>query len=166
MSLKLTIALILYRLKGLFEDPVELFKKLGVESGDRILEIGCAIGYHTLPLAEIASEGQVFAIDIWEEGLRHLEGKIRPGQNIETICCSAEAIDLPASSLDKVVCFDTLHDVTNFEHAIEKWVEFLKKGGWLYYRDPMMPPEKIQTLSRGKLRQVRTVKGIHIFMLQ
>lgn len=52
--MKLVIARLLYWLKGLFEDPVDLFEALGVESSDRILEIGCATGYHTTNKEKIA----------------------------------------------------------------------------------------------------------------
>jgi len=42
---------LIYWLKGLSEDPVALFRELGVGESGNILEIGCAIGYHTIPLA-------------------------------------------------------------------------------------------------------------------
>jgi ubiquinone/menaquinone biosynthesis C-methylase UbiE len=150
----------------LFEDPIELFKALGVRRDDRILEIGCCIGYHTLPLLQIASHGKVYANDVWKDGLTYLERKIGSNKNIEIICYSAEAIKLPSSSLDKVVCFDTLHDVPNLEYAIERWTEFLREAGKFFYQDPKIPPEKIQTLSRDKLRQTGKIKGVHVFIRQ
>ena len=109
--MKLLIVRLVYWLKGLFDSPVELFQALGVRSSDRILEIGCAIGYQTLPFARIASNGRVYAVDIWEEGLAFLRRTTRSIENIEIICQSGEAVDLPPSSLDKVVCFNTLHDM-------------------------------------------------------
>ncbi len=156
----------IYWLKRLFEDPKELFKELNVENSDKILEIGCAIGYHTFPLAKIASAGKIYAVDIWEKGLTHLRNKIRNDKykNIETICCSAETIQFPLSSLDKIFCFDTLHCVPNFEHVLEKWVGFLKEGGKFFYRDPKISYKIVQTLLQGKLHQVGTIKGIHIFL--
>jgi len=140
MYLKLIVARILYGFKGLFENPLDMFKILGVNPKEEILEIGCAIGYHALALAEVACEGKVYAVDIWKEGLSYLKSKIKPAQNIEVICCSAEVIELPASSLDKVFCFDTLHEIPY--------------------------PEQIQILSKGKLRQVDIIQGIPIFVCQ
>ncbi len=168
MSLKLGIIRLLYWLKSLSEDPIELFKALGVERDDKILEIGCAIGYHTLPLAQVASAGKIHAVDIWEEGLAYLRDKTRDSkhQNVETICCSAEAVQLPPSSLDKIFCFDTLHEVPNLEQAVGEWTDFLKDGGKFFYKDPEIPPERIQTLSKGKLRQAGTTRGIHVFVRQ
>lgn len=134
-TMKLVLARILYRLRGLFEDPRELFEALGVESHDRILEIGCVIGYHTIPLARIATDGRVHAVDIWEEGLAYLKHRCRSHTNVESICCGAEAVELPLSSLDKLVCFDTLHAVSGFDQAVERWADFLGEGGTFLYRD-------------------------------
>lgn len=163
MSLKLILVRTVYWLKGLFEDPVKLFRLLNVESSDKILEIGCAIGYYTFPLAQIAFSGKVYAVDIWEEGLAFIRRRTKSTQHIETIQCSAENIALPPSLLDKVVCFDTLHDVPNFEHSIQRWAEFLRKGGTFCYRDPVILPERIEVFSEGKLRKTKMVEGICIF---
>jgi ubiquinone/menaquinone biosynthesis C-methylase UbiE len=161
--MRLRIVRLLYWLKGLFECPIELFQELGVGSRDRILEIGCAIGYHTLPLAKIASKGRVYAVDIWEEGLAFLRHTARLIENIEIIYKSGEAVDLPPSSIDKVICFDTLHDIPESDTAIDKWTGFLREGGMLFYRDPIIPPERIPPLSGGKLHEVKKIKGITIF---
>jgi len=164
MSGRFLLARLLYWLKGLSEDPVELFTVLGVESSDRVLEIGCAIGYHTLALAQIASQGKVYAVDVWEEGLAYLRARADPGWNVETICCSAEAVGLPAASLDKVVCFNTLHHVPDPERAVERWVESLKQGGQVLYRDLEISPERIQAFSKDCLRQAGTIRGINVLV--
>jgi ubiquinone/menaquinone biosynthesis C-methylase UbiE len=161
--LKLLLARVLYGCKALFEDPVELFQALGVQSGDQVLEIGCAIGYHTFALARLASPGRVCAVDIWEEAIACLRSRIRPGQNIEAICRRAEAVELPAGSLDKVVCLDTLHDLPGPELAVQRWAGFLKEGGKLYYRDPLIPWERIAAFSEGRLRHTGEIQGIQVF---
>lgn len=166
MSLKLGIVRLIYWLKGLSENPVELFRTLGVEESDSILEIGCAIGYHTFALAQIAAKGKgkIYAVDIWEEGLAHLKDRLQPDQEVESILSSAYTVELPPSSLDKVVFFNTLHEVSNPDKALEKWTAFLKRGGEFLYQDPEILPEKIQSLSKERLHHMRTVRGVHIFI--
>ncbi len=164
MSLKLMVMRTMYGMKGFSEDPLELFVVLGVEHSDRILEIGCAIGYHTVPLARIAFKGQVYAVDIWEEGLSYLKRKNL--SNVEIICGSGESIDMPPSSLDKIVCFDTLHEVSDPAKAIETWTQFLKKGGNFFYRDPEISPESIHVFSKDNLHYVDTIKGVSVFVRQ
>ncbi|MFQ6117498.1 MAG: class I SAM-dependent methyltransferase [Candidatus Bipolaricaulia bacterium] len=163
MSLKLLLVRALYRLKSLREDPVDIFKRLGVESNDQILEIGCAIGYHTLALAELVREGKIYAVDIWEEGLRFLRSRIEPGQAIEPICRSAEDIEFPSGSLDKIFCFDTLHELPHPEEAVQRWAGFLKEDGRFYFKDPKIPPEQVERFSNGRLRKVDMTQGIAIF---
>jgi hypothetical protein len=90
MSWKLVVVRALYGLKGLIEDPEGQFRSLGVGKDDRILEIGCAIGYHTLPLARIARQGKVYAVDVWEEGLAHLEtGRSDATRRGHLLCCQS-----------------------------------------------------------------------------
>lgn len=162
MSLKLMVMRTLYGLKGYFENPLELFKALGVKNNDRILEIGCAIGYHTNPLARIASKGKVYAVDIWEEGLSYI--KRMNLSNVEIICASGESVDMPPSSLDKIVCFDTLHEVPDPARTIEIWTQFLKKGGNLLYRDPEISHESIHVFSKDNLHYVDTLEGVSVFV--
>jgi len=163
VSAKLILARLLYWWRGLFEDPVQLFIRVGVESSDSVLEIGCAIGYHTTALAHIASNGKVFAVDTWEEGIAFLGRRLRNEQNVQLIRMGAELLELPLSSLDKVVCFDTFHEVPDHESALERWVAFLRKGGKFYYRDPVVSPQEIERISKGTLRRSETIKGIHVF---
>jgi SAM-dependent methyltransferase len=162
--IKLLLARVIYWLKGLSESPAELFKALGVEKTDQILEIGCAIGYHTLPLARIASEGQVYAVDVWEEALAHLDRRAGSLDNVEVICRSGDAVEFPPGSLDKVVCFDTLHELDDPEQALRRWVGFLRPGGKLLYRDPIVPAARIGALSGGRLRGLEATYGVDVFV--
>jgi ubiquinone/menaquinone biosynthesis C-methylase UbiE len=165
MSLKLLLIRALYAIKGLFEDPIDLFEALAVQEHDQILEIGCAIGYHTIPLARLASHGKVYAVDIWEEGLAWLKRKTRSEHNIEIILSSAEVICLPPASLDKILCFDTFHEIPDREKALQRWLTFLKKGGAFFYRDPIIPANEILSLSARRLIQSQKLKDIQLFTL-
>ncbi len=162
--IRLLLARFAYWGKGLFEDPGTLFEALGVERDDRILEVGPAIGYHTLPLARIASEGKVIVVDVWEEGLAYVARRAASVESIEVIHRSADAVELDAGSLDKVVCFDTLHELDSPEEALNTWARFLKAEGRLLYRDPVIPPEEIGPLSEGRFRHAGSVRGVDIFV--
>lgn len=166
MFFKLILARAVYWLRGLFKDPMDLFKTLGVKPDDEILEIGCAIGYHTFALARLAHGGRVYAVDISEEYLAHLKSKIQSKDNIQLIHCNAETVEFPLASLDKVICFDTLHDIPNPEQTVQRWADFLRKDGRLCFCDPMIRPEQIEVLSKSKLQQVITVQGITVFARQ
>jgi ubiquinone/menaquinone biosynthesis C-methylase UbiE len=166
MSFKLIVARAVYWLRGLFKDPIVLFKTLGIKTDDEVLEIGCAIGYHTFALARLACNGKVYAVDISEEYLAHLKSRIQSEDNIQLIHCKGEAVEFPLASLDKVICFDTLHDITNPEQAVGRWADFLKKDGKFCFCDPVIRSEQIEVLSKGKLRHVVTIQGITVFICQ
>lgn len=164
MSLKLSLVRLAYWCKSWTERPVELFKALDVRPGDDILEVGCAAGYHTFSLAEVAFKGKIYAVDVWEEGIALIKSRMRPEQNIKVICGGAETIELAPSSLDKIVCFDTLHDVSDLERSVERWAGFLKDGGKFLYRDPVIGPDKIRLSSKGMLQETEMIKGVHVFI--
>lgn len=96
-------------------------------------------------------------------GLRLLRSRIKPGQNVELICRSAEELELPSGSLDKILCFDTLHELPHPEEAVQRWAELLKEDGRFHFKDPEIPPEQVERLSEGRLRRVTTIRGIAIF---
>lgn len=117
MSLKLHIARFLYWLKRRQEDPVELFKEVGIKRDDVILEIGCATGFYTEALSEIVKDGKVYAVDISEEFISYLKKKDRKNDNVTPICESADSVELKENSLDKIICFNTLHEIPDISTA-------------------------------------------------
>ncbi|MBC7099028.1 methyltransferase domain-containing protein [Candidatus Bipolaricaulota bacterium] len=40
-------------------------------------------------------------------------------------------MELPRSSLDKIFCFDTLHELPHPEEALQRWAGLLKENGGL-----------------------------------
>ncbi|MDT3698449.1 MAG: class I SAM-dependent methyltransferase [Thermincola sp.] len=54
--------------------PFETLKKVGLQEGDIMADIGCGIGYFTLPAAEIVGpRGLIYAMDISPEMLAEVE---------------------------------------------------------------------------------------------
>lgn len=166
MSLKLHIARFLYWLKRRQEDPVELFKEVGIKSDDVILEIGCATGFYTEALSEIVKDGKVYAVDISEEFISYLKKKDRKNDNVTPICESADSVELKENSLDKIICFNTLHEIPDMQRGFDMWLSALKKDGEFIYRDPEIDSDKIPELSKGRLTKVREEGDITIFLLQ
>lgn len=95
----------------------------------------------------------VYAVDIWEEGLQFLRSRTKSRQNIELICRSAEDVELPSGSLDKVFCFATLHELAHPEGALRRWVSFLKENGRFYFKDPEIPSEQVGKLARASCKR-------------
>jgi cyclopropane fatty-acyl-phospholipid synthase-like methyltransferase len=50
-------------------DPEKLFAALELDPGLTVLDLGCGAGRYALPLAQrLGISGQVYAVDLWEEG--------------------------------------------------------------------------------------------------
>ncbi len=165
MSAKVLLARIIYWFAGLKEDPHELFSRIGVEKDDEILEMGCAIGFHTFPLADLAEDGKVYAVDISEEFIDYMERKSKNEgyENIVPLCEDAEEIGLENEDLDKIVCFDTLHELEDPGNGLRDMLDHLRSNGLFLYRDPEISVEKILEYSERDLVYVEEIKRTHVF---
>ncbi|CUH95348.1 hypothetical protein P22_1418 [Propionispora sp. 2/2-37] len=68
--------------------PEETLRRLGLKSGDIMADIGCGIGYFTLPAARIVgSQGKVYGLDIMAEMIEETKSKIRENHltNVELV---------------------------------------------------------------------------------
>jgi len=94
-------------------DGVGFLKKIGIESGQVVLDFGCRVGHYTIPAAKIVgNEGIVYALDKEQQALNELEQKTAhlSLENIRTINTSGRVrIDLENDSVDVVLFYDVLH---------------------------------------------------------
>lgn len=92
---------------------LELLRKLGVETGQSVLDFGCGSGTYAIPAVEIVGQkGRVYALDKDHNALDELmENAQRTGlQNVERMDCSGDVeIGLSDESIDVVLLFDVFH---------------------------------------------------------
>ena len=96
-------------------------------------DFGCGSGEWVLPLAETLEYGKVYAIDLLEEPLSALRGKVRAKnlQNIEIVKADVEKTisRLLANSLDLVLMTNLLFQVDDKKAIFEEAKRVLKPGG-------------------------------------
>ncbi len=64
-------------LYGLFRDPYKALQAAGLETGQRVLEVGCGPGFFTIPAAGIVRpSGSVVALDVNPLAVEHVQKKI------------------------------------------------------------------------------------------
>ena len=57
-----------------FSDPNANVLQLGLREGMKVADLGAGVGHHAIAAAHIVGEtGRVYAVDVQEELLRHLE---------------------------------------------------------------------------------------------
>lgn len=103
-------------------------------------EFGCGSAMFAISLAKKLKKGKVYALDIQEEKLSALKGKMamEKVKNITTILCDLEAprgSALPDNALDIVLIPNVLFQAENKYAMIEESKRVLKPGGQLLVVD-------------------------------
>ncbi|MDJ0785043.1 MAG: class I SAM-dependent methyltransferase [Desulfosarcinaceae bacterium] len=82
-----------------------------VQSGQRVLEVGCGTGFFTLPAAQMVGDrGCVVALDVTSGFLKVVARKVQAAglQNVHILRRDALATGLDSASLDKVLLFGVI----------------------------------------------------------
>ncbi len=100
------------------EKTTQLLSNMNINASDVIADIGAGSGYHVFEMAQKTLEGHVYAVDIQPEMLIAMNLKIADDaiKNVETILGSAQSVNLPKESIDKVLMVDVYHE---FSHPLE-----------------------------------------------
>ena len=112
---------------------VRLLKKVGIESGQTILDFGAGVGHYAIPAAKIVgSNGLIYALDSDKHAIKELQRKVtrQELENIKLIETDGNLeIDLENSSIDVVLVYDILHLVDRREELYKQVHQFLRQGG-------------------------------------
>jgi len=111
--------------------------------GNRVLDFGCGPGFFTREFAKrTGKNGQVFSVDLQEEMLAILRGKLEPEgllPRITTHRCEPDSINLPADlngTFDVAFTIFVVHEVPDPAKLFREIALLLKPGGTLFYTEP------------------------------
>jgi ubiquinone/menaquinone biosynthesis C-methylase UbiE len=114
-----------------------------VKPGDRVLDFGCGPGFFTREFAKrVGDSGQVFSVDLQEEMLGILKGKLEPEgliSRITTHQCGPDTIGLPADlngTFDAAFTIFVVHEVPDPAKLFREIALLLKPGGTLFFTEP------------------------------
>jgi ubiquinone/menaquinone biosynthesis C-methylase UbiE len=111
---------------------------LGLRPGDDVADVGAGSGFMARLIArEVGPEGQVYAVDIAQETIDHIEAAAREEgiSNVKGILGGERTTHLPPDSLDLVLICDTYH---HFEYPTDIMASIaaaLRPGGRLVVID-------------------------------
>lgn len=136
------------------EDITTLINNMKIRPNDAIADIGAGSGYHVFKMAPLAKNGLVYAVDIQPEMLEVIQLKKRSNRaaNVKTVLGSEKSINLPKSSLDKILLVDVYHEFSYPVEMIESIKNALKPNGLLFlieYRgeDSTVPIKNIHKMT-------------------
>ncbi len=113
--------------------PEETLMKLGLDEGDRVADIGCGIGYFSIPAAKIAgSRGYVFAFDISQEMLKETLKRATANNisNLHTILIPENDI-IFGEKVSFVLMSNLLHEIDNKLDMLRQARNILRDKGRL-----------------------------------
>lgn len=114
-----------------------------LSEGMSAADIGCGMGFFTVPMSKIVGEhGKVIAIDIQQKMLDGLKQKALKNDcaNITPHVCDTSSLHAEQwkLSLDFVLLFWMLHEVPDAERLIREIHEMLVPGGRLLFVEPVV----------------------------
>jgi ubiquinone/menaquinone biosynthesis C-methylase UbiE len=131
--------------KDTWQKPQLVIDTLPIKEGSIIAEIGAGTGYFTSWLSrKVGPKGRVYATDIEQEMLDHIEQKIKTEalHNVKTVLASKNVPNLPKNSVDLIFMCDVFTDIYSIPHKIEylrKLKEALKPNGQIVVIDYQVP---------------------------
>ena len=103
--------------------PDETLIKLGLHEGDVMADIGCGIGYFTIPASKITgNSGNIFAMDISPEMLQDVGIKIKSNNisNIEIILTEENDLKLEDNKITFAFISTVLHEADEPENFLKE----------------------------------------------
>ncbi|MFT5303766.1 MAG: outer membrane protein assembly factor BamB [Mariniblastus sp.] len=110
----------------------------GIKSGQTVADVGAGTGLFSRLFAKrVGQDGQVFAVDIAPRFIEHIDTESAKSsiQNIKTVLCDDDSVNLPANSADVVFICDTYHHFEYPNSTLTSIHQALKPEGRLIVID-------------------------------
>lgn len=156
--------------RKLLQNPHKILRPY-VKSGMAVMDIGCAMGFFSLPMARLAGDkGQVISVDLQEKMLAGLERRARRRgllERIKTRRCGKESlgIDDLSGQIDFVLAFAVVHEVKNAARFFSEVHAVLRHGGKVLFAEPKGHVKKEafeKSVAIAEASGLRREKPLHI----
>ena len=129
--------------------PEVMLEKLHLQKGDIVADVGCGIGYFSIPAAVIVGEmGKVYAMDISDEMLKEVQerAKVNNVANIEMVNTLENSLLVADESITYAFICNVLHETENVSNFLEEVKRVLVVMGklaiieWIKQESHIGPP--------------------------
>ena len=98
-----------------------------------VLDVGCGTGECTFQLAKEYPKAEILGVELNLDHVRRATERCREfGARVKIVQGDAFALDVPAQSMDLVVCRHLLQSIPNPEKVVAQCQKTLVSGGWLH----------------------------------
>jgi len=152
-------------------DTAKFFQELALKKGTTFLDVASGWGAYSLAVSDIVGkDGQVYAVDLWEEGIYNLrkEADSKGIQNLATFVSDvAQNIPVEDDCVDVCLMATVLHDFVGDKverQVMEEIVRVMKPNGVLAIVEfhkkegPPGPPKRVR-LSPEEVVKILSVYG-------
>ncbi|OGW39642.1 MAG: methyltransferase type 11 [Nitrospirae bacterium RBG_13_39_12] len=128
-------------LRTLIQNPKKIISRY-VTSGMKVLDIGCGMGFFSLPIAQIVgSSGKVICVDVQEKMIKSLKKRAEKAgliDRIEIHICHQNSLSLDNlnEEIDFALAFAVVHEVSNVGRFFSEIYKSLKPTGMLLVAEP------------------------------
>lgn len=118
----------------MFADPETNLKQFGIKPKDYVADFGAGTGAYTIPVARMAREGKVYAIEVQKDLLERIRNDAAKAHlsNIETIWGDVEeagGTKLKEGAVDAVIISNILFQAADKNSLAKEAYRILKSGG-------------------------------------
>jgi|AntAceMinimDraft_9_1070365.scaffolds.fasta_scaffold00473_12 ubiquinone/menaquinone biosynthesis C-methylase UbiE len=128
-------------IRKLLQNPKKILSPY-VENGMKVLDIGCAMGFFSLPLARmVGSKGKVICVDVQEKMIRSLEKRAQKAglsNKIETRTCHHDSLGLHdlKEKFDFALASAVVHEIADASRFFSEIYEIMKPNGKFLVIEP------------------------------
>jgi SAM-dependent methyltransferase len=122
----------------------EVLDRVGIQPGDRVLELGPGPGTFTVEAARRAGpEGQLIAVDIQPEMIAQVKARVQEAglTNVETHVADAYDLPLDDDSVERAFLVTVLPEIPDQARALAELRRVLKPGGVLSITEEFYDPD-------------------------
>ena len=117
-------------IRRFLEPPERLISKLALRPSEVVMDFGCGPGFHTIPLARIAS--RTIAVDVSQRMLEKTASNARKsGVKVELARSDGIDLKLADGSVDLVFLHHVFHEIENKPGVLKSFLRIIKPSGRL-----------------------------------
>jgi len=138
-----------------------LLKILRIDSGSRILDLGCGIGRITEYICE-TTHAEVTGLDFAAGAIQRARERNTGNRKLHYIVGDMDNLQLEANSFDVIIAIDTVYFVEDLRTLIGNLKEIVKSGGQMgIFYDEMVKPDEDKNILEADHTRLATVLKDH-----